>query len=164
MNLKTSKYNEKWCISIQAHISTWQPFSSLHTKSITNFSFFTDSTQKLFISPWILRIIQFSEKNFKLEDNLLVTTSSVLFVFDKFCSIWVYSTLISCHLWIVFQAIKRIPWVYLTWKVQWISFDFLQNSTSLITLLTLLISFFKKITRTIRFLKLSFRTKRYMGI
>ena len=26
MNLKTSKYNEKWCISIQAHISTWQPF------------------------------------------------------------------------------------------------------------------------------------------
>ena len=26
MNLKTSKYNENWCICIEAHISTWQPF------------------------------------------------------------------------------------------------------------------------------------------
>ena len=58
--------NNVFLISIQAHISTWQPFSSLHMESITDFSSFEAKLWDFCATLWfIIRIYLYVDGEFR---------------------------------------------------------------------------------------------------
>ena len=58
--------NYVFLISIQAHISTWQPFSSLHMESITDFSSFEAKLWDFCATLWfIIRIYLYVDGKFR---------------------------------------------------------------------------------------------------